>query len=106
MGGLGKYLLDKLEQSMLAKGVLQVDRVSGKAGNFVYMNGRSVGLSNKLNDFAKLPPACLCTRPCLLSSPLSSLCPRRRLSSSPSPLSGKASKYLVDQRAPSARYAR
>merc|ERR1712167_465051 len=52
--GLGKYLLDRLEQSMLAKGVLQVDRVSGKAGNFVYMNGRSVGLSNKLNDFAKL----------------------------------------------------
>merc|ERR1711977_579594 len=52
--GLGKYLLDKLEQSMLAKGVLQVDKVPGKAGNFVYMNGRSVGLSNKLNDFAKL----------------------------------------------------
>merc|ERR1719230_1017000 len=52
--GLGKYLLDKLEQSMLEKGVLQVDKVQGKAGNFVYMNGRSVGLSNKLNDFAKL----------------------------------------------------
>merc|ERR1719247_3280667 len=52
--GLGKYLLDKLEVSMLAKGVLQVDKVPGKAGNFVYMNGRSVGLSNKLNDFAKL----------------------------------------------------
>merc|ERR1712188_68616 len=52
--GLGKYLLDKLEESMLAKGVLQVDKVPGKAGNFVYMNGRSVGLSNKLNDFAKL----------------------------------------------------
>merc|ERR1711981_459707 len=52
--GLGKYLLDKLEQSMLAKGVLQVDKVQGKAGNFVYMNGRSVGLSNKLNDFATL----------------------------------------------------
>merc|ERR1711970_383340 len=52
--GLGKYLLDKLEQSMLAKGVLQVDKVPGKAGNFVYTNGRSVGLSNKLNDFAKL----------------------------------------------------
>merc|ERR1712216_758807 len=31
--GLGKYLLDKLE---------------------VYMHGRSVGLSNKLNDFASL----------------------------------------------------
>merc|ERR1712072_703416 len=52
--GLGKYFLDKLEESMLAKGVLQVDKVPGKAGNFVYMNGRSVGLSNKLNDFAKL----------------------------------------------------
>merc|ERR1711912_48883 len=33
--GLGKYLLDKLEESMLEKGVLQVDKVQGKAGNFV-----------------------------------------------------------------------
>merc|ERR1711959_348896 len=31
--GLGKYLLMKLEESMLAKGVLQVDKVSGKKGN-------------------------------------------------------------------------
>merc|ERR1719324_1378262 len=52
--GLGKCLLDKLEEAMLDKGILQVDKVSGKAGNFVYINGRSVGLSNKLNDFAKL----------------------------------------------------
>merc|ERR1712036_162304 len=52
--GLGKYLMDKLEESMLDKGILQVDKVPGKAGNFVYINGRSVGLSNKLNDFAKL----------------------------------------------------
>merc|ERR1739848_783421 len=52
--GLGKYLMDKLEVSMLAKGVLQVDKVAGKTGNYVYMNGRSVGLSNKLNDFASL----------------------------------------------------
>merc|ERR1711934_1311540 len=37
--GLGKYLVDKVE---------------GKAGNFVYINGRSVGLSNKLSDFASL----------------------------------------------------
>merc|ERR1712096_354643 len=42
------------ETSMLSKGVLQVDKVSGKPGNYVYMNGRSVGLSNKLNDFASL----------------------------------------------------
>merc|ERR1712091_528154 len=52
--GLGKYLLDKLQVSMEGKGVLQVDKVSGKAGNFVYVNGRSVGLSNKLSDFAAL----------------------------------------------------
>merc|ERR1712072_94273 len=52
--GLGKYLMDKLEVSMLSKGVLQVDKISGKKGNFVYINGRSVGLSNKLNDFASL----------------------------------------------------
>merc|ERR1712093_933029 len=52
--GLGKYLMDKLEISMLDKGVLQVDKVEGKSGNFVYMNGRSVGLSNKLSDFATL----------------------------------------------------
>merc|ERR1712159_363344 len=52
--GLGKYLLDKLEESMMAKGVLEVDKVSGKRGNFVFVNGRSVGLSNKLNDLSKL----------------------------------------------------
>merc|ERR1712080_532550 len=74
--GLGKYLLDKLEASMQKKGVLQVDKVSGKAGNFVYVNGHAVGLSNKLNDFAGLAPACLGTR---LSSPSS-------LASSPSPV--------------------
>merc|ERR1719271_2217870 len=52
--GLGKYLLLKCEQSMLAKGVLQVDKVSNHAGNFVFVNGRAVGLSNKLNDFESL----------------------------------------------------
>merc|ERR1712054_616263 len=52
--GLGKYLLDRLEVSMMGKGVLQVDKVPGKSGNFVYMNGGSVGLSSKLNDFASL----------------------------------------------------
>merc|ERR1712010_259961 len=52
--GLGKYLLDKLEESMMGKGVLQVDKVEGKPGNFVFLNGHSVGLSNKLADFASL----------------------------------------------------
>merc|ERR1712216_961891 len=32
--GLGKYLMDKLEVSMLSKGVLQVDKIGGKKGNF------------------------------------------------------------------------
>merc|ERR1712023_86055 len=52
--GLGKYLLDKLEISMSDKGVLQVDKVEGKSGNFVFLNGRSVGLSNKMSDFTGL----------------------------------------------------
>merc|ERR1711924_226542 len=39
--GLGKYLLLKLEESI-------------HAGNFVFLNGRAVGLSNKLNDFESL----------------------------------------------------
>merc|ERR1719502_2158330 len=52
--GLGKYLLTKLEGSMSKKGVLQVDKVAEKAGNWVYINGHAVGLSNKLNDFESL----------------------------------------------------
>merc|ERR1712146_171073 len=52
--GLGKYLLDKLEESMTGSGVLQVDKVEGKSGNFVFINGRSVGLSNKMSDFSTL----------------------------------------------------
>merc|ERR1712022_99758 len=52
--GLGKYLLLKAESSMLSKGVLQVDKVSNHAGNWVFINGRAVGLSNKLNDFESL----------------------------------------------------
>jgi hypothetical protein len=52
--GLGKYLLMKLEESMLKKGVLKVGKVQDKSGNFVFLNGHAVGLSNKLNDFEKL----------------------------------------------------
>merc|ERR1711998_99043 len=40
--GLGKYLL------------LMVDKVADKAGNFVFLNGHAVGLSNKLNDLEEL----------------------------------------------------
>merc|ERR1712036_16070 len=54
INGLGNYLLMKLEESMQKKGVLQVDKVTGKKGNYVFVNGRTVGLSNKLNDFEGL----------------------------------------------------
>merc|ERR1712094_434 len=52
--GLGKYLLGRLEASMLKKGVLQVDKVNGKKGNHVLVNGKAIGLSTKLNDFESL----------------------------------------------------
>merc|ERR1711904_481374 len=52
--GLGKYLLGRLEASMLAKGVLQVDKLNNKKGNFVFVNGKAIGLSTKLNDFESL----------------------------------------------------
>merc|ERR1719327_2507045 len=52
--GLGKYLLGRLEASMLKKGVLQVDKVNGKKGNFVFVNGKAIGLSTRLNDFESL----------------------------------------------------
>merc|ERR1719454_1591289 len=52
--GLGKYLMDKLEMSMHKKGVLQVEKIVGKNGQYVFVNARSVGLSNKMKDFEKL----------------------------------------------------
>merc|ERR1712093_948197 len=52
--GLGKYLLSKVEGNMQTRGVLEVDRVAGKAGNFVFINAHSVGLSSKLSDFEGL----------------------------------------------------
>jgi len=52
--GLGKYLLAKLEMAMQKEGALEVDKIEGKAGNFVFMNAHSVGLSSKLSDFEEL----------------------------------------------------
>merc|ERR1711964_53076 len=78
--GLGKYLIAKLEVAMQGTGALEVDKVSGKAGNYVFINGRAVGLSSKLSDFASL----LCAWP-TTSPPLPSLLassPKRRRSAS------------------------
>jgi len=52
--GLGKYLLLKLEAAMMGKGVLQVDKIQAKHGNYVFVNGHAIGLSNKLDDLEKL----------------------------------------------------
>jgi len=52
--GIGKYLMDRLGISMTGKGVLQVDKIENKPGNYVYINARSIGLSNKMSDFAGL----------------------------------------------------
>merc|ERR1711988_1252067 len=52
--GIGKYLMDRLGISMTGKGVLQVDKIENKPGNYVYINARSIGLSNKMSDFASL----------------------------------------------------
>merc|ERR1712178_342647 len=41
--GLGKYLLSKVESNIQKRGILEVDRVAGKAGNFVFINAHSVG---------------------------------------------------------------
>merc|ERR1711964_681508 len=96
--GLGKYLLDKLEVSMMAKGVLEVDKISGKHGNFVFVNGRSVGLSNKLTDFSTLAArmttyeGTLAKLTAKLSTKIKS---HSRRSSSPSPRSGTANKQYT-----------
>merc|ERR1711912_65241 len=52
--GLGSYLLSKVEANMQKRGILEADRVAGKAGNFVFVNAHSVGLSSKLSDFEGL----------------------------------------------------
>merc|ERR1711998_2116 len=52
--GLGKYLLAKLEIAMSKAGALEVDKIEGKSGNYVFMNAHAVGLSSKLSDFEGL----------------------------------------------------
>lgn len=52
--GLGKYLLTRIDENMQKKGILEVDKISGKPGNYVFINAHSVGLSSKLSDFEKL----------------------------------------------------
>jgi len=55
--GIGKYLIKKLQQAMLSKGVLQVassGKNMSKKATVVFLNGRKIGLSNRLSDFRTL----------------------------------------------------
>jgi hypothetical protein len=52
--GLGAYLLTKAMFAMQGDGVLSVGKVRNKLGQYVYMNGHAVGLSNRLADFDTL----------------------------------------------------
>merc|ERR1711924_588183 len=75
-------------------GVLQVDKVEGHSGNWVFVNGHAVGLSNKLNDFEGLAVRMGHYEATLakLTAPCRARCPSPSPLSTPSPLSGLATK--------------
>merc|ERR1711998_640083 len=52
--GLGKYLLSRVEIGMMGTGLLEVDKVADKSGNFVFVNGHAVGLSASVSFFEEL----------------------------------------------------
>merc|ERR1711881_631066 len=52
--GLGHCLLGKVQSSMQKNGLPTVGKIAGKSGQMVFVNGHSIGLSNKLADFDKL----------------------------------------------------
>jgi hypothetical protein len=52
--GLGKYLLSRVEDGMMGTGLLEVDKVADKSGNFVFVNGHAVGLSASVSFFEEL----------------------------------------------------
>jgi hypothetical protein len=52
--GLGKYLLVKLADSMAKGGILEVGKNRGHEGQWVFVNGKALGLSNKMDEFAKV----------------------------------------------------
>merc|ERR1711998_759475 len=95
--GLGKYLLLKLEGSMSAKGVLQVDKVEGHSGNWVFVTATPWVSPTSSTTSRVLPCAWATTRPPSPSSPPPSPARSRSplLLSTPSPLSGLATKRWV-----------
>merc|ERR1712070_550222 len=49
--GIGKYLLEKFAESMMKEGVLTIGKKSGSAGQWVYINGKALGLSSRMGEF-------------------------------------------------------
>merc|ERR1712146_276645 len=79
MGGLGKYLINKLAESMQGDGILTVDKIDGKDGTFVYLTATALGLSHKMATSRALRPVSTTTR--ISSRNCLPSCPRRRLPS-------------------------
>jgi hypothetical protein len=52
--GLGHYMLGRVQYAMQREGLLSVGSVSGKSGEFVFINAHAVGLSNRLSEFNAL----------------------------------------------------
>jgi len=52
--GLGKYLLAKLSHAMTKDGVLTVGAKEGKSGQWVYLSGKAIGLSSKMDYLASI----------------------------------------------------
>jgi len=52
--GIGHYLLSKVQYAMQNEGMLTVGSISDKDGQYVYVNGHALGLSNKLDTLEAL----------------------------------------------------
>jgi len=52
--GIGHYLLSKVQYAMQNEGMLTVGSVADKDGQYVYVNGHAIGLSNKLDTLTSL----------------------------------------------------
>lgn len=52
--GIGKYITDRIDVAMQKRGILEVAKVSGRSGQFVFLNAHSLGLSSSLPSWKRL----------------------------------------------------
>lgn len=52
--GLGRYLLSKLSDSMTKGGILKIGEKSGSSGQFVHVDGKTLGLSHRMGEFSDI----------------------------------------------------